>query len=172
MNNLIQTIENKKPSIHESVFLAKGSQVIGDVQILKDASIWNNTIVRGDVNSIKIGKNSNIQDMCMLHNSAESPLIIGENVTIGHNVTLHGCDIKDNCLIGIGSIILDDVIISKFSLVAAGSLVTPGKSFPDYSLIMGRPAKFIRKLTDKEIEQHSNQYKKYLVLKEKYLSAL
>lgn len=150
------------PNIDENVFLAPGSQIIGNVTISSHSSIWHNSVLRGDVNYIKIGKNSNIQDLSMLHVTEENPLIIGDNVTIGHSVTLHGCTIDNYALIGMGATILDQAQIGEYSIVAAGSVVTPGKKFPPRSMIMGAPAKFVRELRDDEIKMLDQHYLSYV----------
>ena len=158
------------PKIGEGVFLAEGSFVIGDVEIGDGSSIWFNTVVRGDVNYIRIGKNTNIQDLTMVHvTTAKYPTIIGDNVTIGHRAMIHGCVIGNNCLIGMGAIILDGVKIGNNCLVAAGSLLTQGKEFPDGVLIKGAPAKVARELSPEEIEMIENLAHHYRKLADTYL---
>ncbi len=158
------------PKIGEGVFLAEGSFVIGDVEIGDGSSIWFNTVVRGDVNYIRIGKNTNIQDLTMVHvTTAKYPTIIGDNVTIGHRAMIHGCVIGNNCLIGMGAIILDGVKIGNNCLVAAGSLLTQGKEFPDGVLIKGAPAKVARELSPEEIEMIENLAHHYRKLAGTYL---
>ena len=124
--------QNKTPLIGQSVFIAEGARVIGEVILADNVNIWFNCVVRADVNFIKIGENTNIQDLSMLHVIEGFSLTIGKNVTIGHGAVLHGCEIADSCLVGMGSIILDGAKIGENSLVAAGSLVPPGKVFPPY----------------------------------------
>jgi len=157
--------EGKLPLIHQSVFLASGSKIIGNVEIGKDSSIWYNTVVRGDVHYIKIGVMTNIQDCSMLHvTNNVFPLIIGNRVTVGHSVTLHGCTLKDLCLIGMGAIVLDGAVIEERSMVAAGSVVKQGFVVPTGKLVAGVPAKIIRSLTDEEMldfEASAERYKKY-----------
>ena len=138
------------PKIHESVFIGDGACVIGNVILEEGASVWYNSVVRGDKDLICIGKNSNIQDNSTLHNEFNIPLIIGENITVGHNCILHCCTIGNNSLIGMGSIILDRAKIGENSLVAAGTLIPPGKEYPDGVMIMGSPGKVVRDLTDEE----------------------
>ncbi|MBL7663486.1 MAG: gamma carbonic anhydrase family protein [Bacteriovoracaceae bacterium] len=157
------------PQIGERVFVAPGAWVIGNVVLGNHTSIWFNTVLRGDVNVIQVGENTNVQDLSMLHNTERSPLIIGANVSIGHSVTLHGCTINDSCLIGMGATVLDDAIIGKNSLVAANSLVPPKKVFPEGVMIMGNPAKVVRELTPEEKHMVANHYKAYLGYKEIYL---
>ncbi|MCP5064034.1 MAG: gamma carbonic anhydrase family protein [Ignavibacteriae bacterium] len=153
------------PKIDDSVFLASGVKVIGDVTLGKNASVWYNVVIRGDVNYVKIGEDTNVQDSSMLHvTNNRYPLIIGNRVTIGHSVKLHGCIIKDLSLIGIGAIILDGAIVEERSMVAAGSVVKPGFVVRSGKLVAGVPAKVIRDLTPEEIadfEASSERYKKY-----------
>lgn len=158
------------PSISQGVYLAPSADIIGRCFIQKDANIWFNTVVRGDVNEIHIGEGSNIQDLSMLHVVEELPLIIGKGVSVGHSVTLHACTVKDHCLIGMGSTILDGAVIGENSLVAAGSLVPPGKEFPAGSFIMGSPAKLIRQLSDEEKKLYGEHYLSYLTYKDEYLN--
>jgi gamma-carbonic anhydrase len=161
-----------KPEVGESIFIADSADIVGRVKIGNHANIWFGVVARGDVDTISIGENTNIQDQSLLHVSSGFPLSIGKNVTLGHKVTAHGCTIGDHCLIGMGSIILDGVEIGENSLVAAGSLIPPGKKFPPRSFIMGSPAKFIRELTREEVEKYGNHYKAYLHEKDEYLRNL
>lgn len=153
------------PKIYDSVFLASGSKIIGDVTIGADSSIWFNTVIRGDVNYITIGNMTNVQDLSMLHVTKEThPLVIGNNVTIGHSVTLHGCTLKDNCFIGMGATILDGAVIEQNSMVAAGALVKQNFVVPTGKLVAGVPAKIIRDLSEEEIKNiqaSAERYKKY-----------
>lgn len=157
--------ENSFPKLDETVFIASGSKVIGDVEIGKESSIWYNTVVRGDVNYIRIGERTNVQDCSMLHvTNKRFPLIIGNDVTIGHSVTLHGCILKDLCLIGMNAVVLDGAVVEEKSMVAAGSVVRPGFVVPTGKLAAGVPAKLIRDLSDEEMEEFiksSNRYVKY-----------
>lgn len=159
------------PNIHPSVFLCDGVKIVGDVEIGENCSIWFNSVIRGDVHYIKIGKNSNIQDMCMLHvTNGKYALNIGENVSVAHSVTLHGSTIKDNVLIGIGAKVLDNSVVNSFSLVAAGSLVRENFVVPEGVLVAGVPAKIVRDLKESEIEMikrtplnyinYSNEFRK------------
>lgn len=161
--------EGKEPLIGDGVFVAPGAFVLGEVQIGKDSSVFFNSVVRGDVNSIVIGSETNVQDNCMLHVSRAYSLEVGNGVTIGHNAVVHGCSVGDNVMIGIGAIVLDGAVIGKDSIVAAGSLVPPGKVYPPGSMIMGSPAKVTRDLTpeDKAFIMRTGQG--YIKLKDKYL---
>ncbi len=159
--------EGKYPRIDESVFIAPGVKIIGDVQIEEGTSIWYNCVIRGDVHYIKIGKYTNIQDLSMLHVSVGThPLIIGNYVTVGHSVKLHGCSVEDFTLIGIGSVVLDGAVVKTKSVVAAGAVVTPGFVVPTGKLVAGVPAKIVRDLSDEEIEyltisaEHYTDYSK------------
>ncbi|MCF8008246.1 MAG: gamma carbonic anhydrase family protein [Halanaerobiales bacterium] len=161
---MIFKYKNKKPNIDPSSFLAPGVKIVGDIELKENVSIWYNTSLRADLNKMVIGVGSNIQENSALHVDTDQPLIIGENVTVGHNATIHGCKIKENCLIGMGAILLNGSIINKNSMVAAGSLVTENKEFPPESLIMGSPAKVVRKLTEQEIKQITKSAKHYIKL--------
>lgn len=157
------------PTLGERVYAAPGAKVIGRAELAAHVNIWFNSVVRADVNVIKIGKNTNIQDLCMLHVTEENSLTIGENTSLGHSVILHGCKIGNGCLIGMGAIILDGAEVGDHCLVAAGSLISPGKKFPPGSMIKGRPAVVERTLTPEEINKISNHYKSYVNYKEQYL---
>lgn len=153
------------PKLHESVFLASGVKIIGDVEIGSESSVWYNTVIRGDVHYVKIGSMTNIQDCSMLHvTNGKYPLNIGNKVTIGHSVKLHGCTLKDLCLVGIGSIILDGAVVEENAMVAAGAVVKPNFIVPSGKLAAGVPAKIVRDLSDQEIiefEKSAHRYKKY-----------
>lgn len=173
---MIVNFKDKKPKISNKVFIAPSADVIGDVEIKEDSSIWFNCVVRGDVNKIRIGKNSNIQDLSTVHVDSpkeKSPdgyaVIIGDNVTIGHNCCIHGCVIEDAVLVGMGSTILNGACISKESIVGANSLVTTNKKFPPRSLIMGSPAKVIRELNQEEIDFLYKSAQNYVHYKDDYL---
>jgi len=153
------------PKLDPTVFLASGSKIIGDVEIGEYSSVWYNTVVRGDVNYIKIGKMTNVQDCSMLHVTNERfPLIIGDQVTIGHSVTLHGCILNNLCLIGMNATVLDGAIIESKTIVAAGAVIRPGFTVPYGKLAAGIPAKIIRDLSEEEMdefERSANRYAKY-----------
>jgi gamma-carbonic anhydrase len=149
---MLLTFQEKNPRIDPSTFIVESASVIGDVVIGAESSIWFNAVIRGDVNYIRIGKRTNIQDGCVLHVSRKSyPLIIGDEVTVGHNATLHACTIKSRCLIGMGAIVMDGSIIGENCIVGAGSLVTPDTTIQPGCLVIGAPAKVKRKLTHNEI---------------------
>ena len=164
------------PVLGERVFLHHSSQIIGEVSLGDDSSIWCNTVLRGDVNRIAIGRGSNVQDLTMGHVSHKtpakpegSPLIIGDYVTIGHSVILHGCTIGNECLIGMGSIVMDDVTIPEHVMIGAGSLVSPGKILESGMLYMGRPAKAVRELTTDELAYLRYSAEHYMRVKNNYL---
>ena len=148
----IYQLGDKHPQLAASTWVADSAQVIGDVRLEADVSIWFNTVLRGDNDPITIGSGSNIQDGSVLHTDDGVPLTIGRNVTVGHQVMLHGCTIGDESLIGIGAVVLNGAVIGRHCLVGAGALVTEGKTFPDGSLIIGSPARVARQLTPEQIE--------------------
>lgn len=156
---------NLFPRIDKTVFLAAGVKIIGDVEIGMNSSVWYNCVIRGDVHFVKIGFDTNIQDLSMLHvTNNRHPINIGNKVTIGHSVKLHGCTIQDLCLVGIGAIVLDGAVIEEKSLVAAGAVVKPNFIVPSGKLVAGVPGKIIRDLTDEELsnfEASAERYKKY-----------
>ena len=158
---MILELDNIKPKIHENTFIANSADIIGNVEIFENVSIWFGAVLRGDVEKIVIGKNSNIQDNSTVHTDFGIPCIIGENVTVGHNVVLHSCNISDNVIIGMGSTILNGAKIAKNCLVGANSLVTHKLEYEEGVLILGNPAKIVRILTDEEIEhiiKNANHY--------------
>lgn len=158
------------PRIGAGVFVASGAQIIGDTEIGEDSSVWFNCVIRGDCNYIRIGKRTNVQDGTVIHvTNSLFPTFIGDDVTIGHSAILHGCRISNLCLIGMGAIVMDDVTIPERCLVAAGSLVPPGKSFNPGSLIRGNPAREVRPLTDKELSDLERSVRYYLEYKQGYI---
>jgi len=163
--NKLFPYNNLYPAVDDSVFLASGAKIIGDVEIGKNSSVWYNSVIRGDVHYIKIGYDTNIQDLSMLHvTNNKFPLNIGNRVTIGHSVKLHGCTLEDLSFIGIGAIILDGAIVEENSLVGAGTVIKPGFVVPSGKLVAGVPGKVVRDLTIDEINDFSasaERYKKY-----------
>jgi len=145
--------KDRMPKLHETVFVADGAKIIGDVEIGEHCGIWFNAVLRGDVNFIRIGSRTNIQDNSVLHvTSKTAPLNIGSNITIGHNAVLHGCTIEDFCLIGMGAIVMDRAYIHRHSIVAAGAIVLEGFDVPEGMLVAGIPAKVKRALTEEEMQ--------------------
>ncbi len=147
----IYQLDDNAPQVHTTAWVAESAVVVGKVTLAQNASVWYGAVLRGDNDHITVGANSNVQDGSVLHTDHGVPLTIGENVTVGHQVTLHGCTIGDGSLIGIQSIVLNGARIGRNCLVGAGSLVTEGKEFPDGVLIVGRPAKVVRELTPEQI---------------------
>jgi carbonic anhydrase/acetyltransferase-like protein (isoleucine patch superfamily) len=148
---MIAACFGKEPKIPESAWIAPSADVLGDVTMGEHSSVWFQCVVRGDVHWIKIGDNTNVQDGAVLHvTNGRYPLTIGSRVTIGHKAMLHGCTVGDDCLIGMGAILLDDVEVGSGSVVAAGALLPPGKKYPPNSLILGSPAKAVRTLTPEQ----------------------
>ena len=157
------------PKIMESALVVESATIIGDVEIGEDSSIWFGSIIRGDVNFIRIGARTNIQDGTIIHVSSKThSTVLEDEITVGHRVTLHGCHVESGCLIGIGSILMDGVRVGANSLVGAGSLLTPGTQIPPRSLVLGSPAKVKRALTDDELAFLDKSWRNYVELKKKY----
>lgn len=165
---MIGKFENKYPEIHNSCFVAGSADIFGDVHIGENSNVWFGTVIRGDTNKIIIGKNTNIQDNCTLHVDDIASLNIGDSVTVGHGVILHGCSIGNSSLIGMGSIVLNNAKIGECTIIGAGSLITEGKEIPSGVLCMGSPAKIIRELRGDEIEKLRNNAEHYVELSKKY----
>jgi len=166
---MIKQFQDKSPNIRPSAFVTDDAIVIGDVEIGDEASVWFGSIVRGDVNYIRIGARTNIQDGCVIHVSSRThPTVLEEEITVGHHVTLHGCHVERGCLIGIGSILMDGVRVGAQSLVGAGSLLTPGTQIPPRSLVLGSPARVKRELTEDELAFLDRSWRNYVELKAKY----
>jgi carbonic anhydrase/acetyltransferase-like protein (isoleucine patch superfamily) len=143
-------LDDLSPQLAAGAWVADSAQVMGDVRLAENSNVWFGTVVRGDSETITIGKNTNIQDASVLHADPGKPLMIGDNVSVGHQVMLHGCTVGDGSLIGIGAIVLNGAVIGKNCLVGAGSLVTEGKVFPDGCMILGSPAKVVRELSQEQ----------------------
>lgn len=170
-NGQIISYNGITPQIDESVFVCEGARIIGDVVIGKNSSVWFNAVVRGDVNYIRIGDNTNIQDGAILHNTFKKyPLIIGSNVTIGHGALVHGCIVSDLVLIGMGAVILDDARINSNSFIAAGTLVREHFVVPEGVLVAGVPGKIVRDLTEEEIKKIKQSAENYLYYVSMYRS--
>ncbi len=148
----IYELDGVAPEVAASAWVADSAEVMGNVQLAEDASIWFGAVLRGDCESISIGEGCNIQYASMLHADLGKPLVVGRHVTVGHQVMLHGCTIGDESLIGIGAVVLNGAKIGRNCLVGAGALITEGKEFPDGSMIIGSPAKAVRQLTPEQIE--------------------
>jgi carbonic anhydrase/acetyltransferase-like protein (isoleucine patch superfamily) len=150
---MIHSFEDKTPRVAPSAYVSWNAEVAGDVELAEDASVWYAAVLRGDIAGIRIGRSSNVQDGCVIHVDIGVPCIVGEGVTLGHRVVLHGCTIGDWCLIGMGAVILNGAVVGEGSIVGAGALVTQGKTFPPRSLIMGSPARVVRELRDDEVAE-------------------
>ena len=169
---MIMPFKNKKPRIHRSVFIAPGAHVIGDVSIGAHSSVWFTAVLRGDIHSIRVGKNTNIQDGSLLHVDHNRPCVLKDGIVMGHQATAHACTVENGVLIGIGARILSGAKIGAFSLIGAGAVVLENAVIPPYSLVVGVPGKVVRTLTKKEAATHvpwalryaalAKDYKKYL----------
>ena len=148
----IYQLDDLQPAINDTAWVADSAAVMGNVTLSEDSSVWFGVVIRGDTETITVGKGSNIQDNSVLHADHGMPLVIGDNVTVGHQVMLHGCTIGDGSLIGIQAVVLNGAKIGKNCLVGAGALVTEGKEFPDGCMILGSPAKAVRQLSEAQIE--------------------
>ncbi len=152
MSSFVAAYEGRRPRIAPSAFLAEGTVVVGDVEIGESSSLWFGTIVRGDVNHVRIGARTNVQDLSVVHvTSRTHPTVIGDDVTVGHRAVLHGCTIKDRCLVGIGAIVLDGAVVGPDAMIGAGALVPPGMVVPPGTLVLGAPARVKRPLTADEV---------------------
>ncbi len=151
----------RKPEIHPDAFVAEGVRIVGRVVLAAGASVWYNSVLRADVADILIGENSNIQDGCTVHVDFDKPTVLGADVTVGHGAILHACAVEEACLIGMGAIILDGAVIRRHSIVAAGALVPPRKSYPEGSLILGSPATVVRRLSEEEMRHNADHARLY-----------
>ncbi|MEE4253483.1 MAG: gamma carbonic anhydrase family protein [Desulfuromusa sp.] len=166
---MLYNYQGVSPQLDGSVFCADSADIIGDVVIGAGSSVWFQVVVRGDVNSIRIGARTNIQDGSVIHvTQATHSTVVGDDVTIGHNVTLHGCKIGNRCLIGMGAVVLDGAEVDTDAMVAAGSLVTPGTHIPSGTLYAGAPAKYKRHLSEQEVEDLKQSALNYMQYAENY----
>ncbi len=161
---MIQNFDGKTPKVSETAFVAENASIIGDVEVGADSSVWFGAVCRGDEGEITIGERSNIQDNATVHSKTR----IGNGVTVGHNAIVHGCEISDNVLVGMGAVILDGAFIGEGSIVGAGALVTGNKTFPPRSLILGSPAKLVRELSEEEALSVVKNADEYVKLAEEY----
>jgi carbonic anhydrase/acetyltransferase-like protein (isoleucine patch superfamily) len=160
---MLRPFRGKHPQVAPTAFIEESAQVIGDVHIGEESSVWFNAVVRGDVFHIRIGDRTNIQDGTVIHvSNGTHATILEDEVTVGHNVTLHGCYIERGCLVGIGAIVMDGVRVGAQSLIAAGSLLSPGTQIPPRSLVMGQPARVKRPLTDEEVAGLNHYWRNYI----------
>src|SRR2546430_3427009 len=167
---MVRSFRGVQPQIHETAYVDQGAQVIGDVHLGEQSSVWCNSVLRGDMYYIRIGDRTNVQDNSVIHTRTGShPTILEAEVTVGHSVTLHGCYVERGALIGIGSIVLDDARVGAQSLVAAGSLISPGTIIPSRSFVMGVPARVKRPLTDEEVAGLDRYWQNYVEYSAMYL---
>jgi carbonic anhydrase/acetyltransferase-like protein (isoleucine patch superfamily) len=166
---MLRELHGQRPVVPESAYVDPSAQVIGEVVIGERASVWCNVTIRGDVNSIRIGAGTNIQDNSCLHVDRDKPLEIGDGVVVGHCATVHGCVVENDCLVGMGSTLLSGSRVGAGSIVAAGSLVLEGQVIPPRSLVMGAPAKVRRSTTEEEVERIRNNAQSYVQLSREYL---
>ena len=166
---MIHNFEHNTPTLHKNSWVASNAVLIGKVFLKKDANVWFNVVLRGDLEPITIGEGSNVQDGSVFHTDPDCPLTLGKGVTVGHMAMLHGCEVEDDTLIGIGSTILNKTKIGKNCIIGANTLIPENKIIPDRSLVLGSPGKVIRQVTDKEIEEikenalnYVENYKKYI----------
>lgn len=167
----IYELDGKAPRLGEGAWVADSAQVIGDVVMGPNSSVWFGTIVRGDTETIHIGANTNIQDASVVHTDHGIPLVIGNDVTVGHKVMLHGCTIGDNSLIGIGAVVLNGANVGRNCIVGAGSVVTENKEFPDNTLIVGAPARIVKTLTDEQVAKFARLAVHYVENAQRYRKA-
>ena len=166
---MLHVYQGITPKLADNVFCVESAEIIGDVEIGAESSVWFQVVVRGDVNYIRIGARTNIQDGTVIHVTHKlNPTIIGDDVTIGHNVTLHGCKIGDRCLIGMGAVVMDKAVVEDDAMVAAGALVTPGTNVPSGTLYAGSPARYKRHLSDREVADLKQSALNYLHYTENY----
>lgn len=166
---MIRTFRGKTPIVPASAYVDESAQVLGDVRLGERSSIWMNAVLRGDINSITIGDDSNVQDGSVLHVQGDIPLVIGARVTLGHTVTVHACTIQDRVLIGMGAVVLDRSVISEGSIVAAGAVVRMDTVVPPRTLVAGVPARVVRELTDADLELIDSHWRNYVEYTAEYL---
>lgn len=166
---LVRSYGGKSPRLHETVMLVGEVAIVGDVEIGERSSVWFGSVVRGDVNSVRIGARTNVQDHCVIHvTSRGHATAVGDDVTLGHRVTLHGCTIKDRCLVGIGAVVMDGAVVGQEAMVGAGSLVPPGMVVPPGTLALGSPARVRRPLTPEELAALRASAERYAGYAEQY----
>ncbi len=163
---MIRELNGKKPQIHPTAFIHETAEIIGDVTIEKDASVWPYCVLRGDIDSIVIGEGTNVQDNTVAHTIKGQPVILGKRISVGHSVVLHGCVVNDDCIVGMGSIVLDGAVVEEECLVGAGAVVSPNTTVPKGHLALGIPARSIRKLKPEEVEHIRENAREYYRLSE------
>jgi carbonic anhydrase/acetyltransferase-like protein (isoleucine patch superfamily) len=165
---MFHTYQGKRPMIHPSAFIAAGTHIIGDVSIGKESTVWYNTVLRGDLAPIRIGDRVNVQDGSVGHVNTDQPLILQDDVSIGHNVIIHGCMVGKGTLIGMGAIVLNGAEIGEYALVGAGSLITENKRIPPYTLVLGSPARVVRELTESDLARMKRTTDSYVLKGQEY----
>ena len=169
---MIHAYRGVVPKVHLSAWIADSADVIGDVELGEESSVWFSTVVRGDVNFVRVGRGTNLQDGTVVHvNRNGTPTILEDYVTVGHAARLHGCHVKSNCLIGIGAVVLDGAVLEEECVVAAGAVVSPGTLVPKGSVLMGAPARVKRSVTEKDLELIYRSAKNYIGLAAEYKAA-
>jgi carbonic anhydrase/acetyltransferase-like protein (isoleucine patch superfamily) len=169
---MIHTFQGIRPIVHPSAFIAAGTHLIGDVSIGEYSTVWYNTVLRGDLAPIRIGSRVNVQDGSVGHVNIDQPLILHDDVSIGHNVIIHGCEVGRGTLIGMGAIVLNGAEIGEYALVGAGSLVTENKKIPPYTLVMGSPARVVRELTESDLARMKRTTDSYVTKGQEYRKEL
>jgi len=166
---LVRPHGGKAPRLHPTALAVEGSVVVGDVEVGEDSSLWFGVVLRGDVNSIRVGARTNLQDQTVVHvTSRTHPTVVGDEVTVGHRVVLHGCTVRDRCLIGIGAVVMDGAEIGPEAMVGAGALVPPGMVVPPRTLVLGTPARVTRALTAAEVEHLATSARNYVAYAARY----
>jgi carbonic anhydrase/acetyltransferase-like protein (isoleucine patch superfamily) len=169
---MLYDLGDRKPSVHPSCYVADSAQVIGSIRLEQDASVWFNTVLRGDNELITIGPESNVQDATVIHTDAGIEVRLGRGVTVGHRVMLHGCEVGDYSLIGIGAIVLNRAKIGKHCLIGAGALITEGKVIPDRSLVIGSPGRVVRQVSDDQVRMLEGSAAHYVQNARRYVAQL
>lgn len=167
---MIHSFKNKKPIFKGENFIAPSAEIIGDVEIGQGSNVWYNAVVRADIGPIKIGKNVSVQDGCVLHTQQNIPLIVGDDVAIGHGAILHSCTIEKNCIIGMGAVLLSRSKIGKNCIIGAGSVITEETEIPDNSIAMGIPGKVVKTTTKKHLARIKRNIEEYIRLNKEYLA--
>lgn len=158
----LETFLRKKPTLGQRVYIARGAVVMGDVTLGDESSVWYNAVLRGDINRIVVGRGTNIQDNAVLHLADDFPCLVGDHVTVGHSAIVHACTVEDECLIGMGAVLLDGAVIGAQSIIGAKSLVTQGTRIPPGSLVLGMPGKVVRELSRAERKRLKSWARKYV----------
>jgi carbonic anhydrase/acetyltransferase-like protein (isoleucine patch superfamily) len=161
-------LSESNPSVHTSAFVAPGASILGAVELLEESSVWYSSVLRGDINRIRVGAQSNVQDGSVLHVSDDFPCVLGERVSVGHRAVVHACEVGDEVLVGMSSTVMDGVVVGARSIIAAGALVPKGMQIPEGSLVMGMPARVVRQLTREEQQANARLALKYVEIARRY----